>query len=78
MDWREVVLTGLTLSIKRSIFSSRLSIRYSIFLLCLEGPCSASAPPLLYTQCCPRRWQKEQVGFSPGHLDFLRLQGSQA
>lgn len=45
----------------------------TIFLLCLDGPGSASVPAALYTQFCPSRWQYEHTGLSPGHLDFFRL-----
>jgi hypothetical protein len=43
----------------------------TIFLRC-DASSTTSAPA--YTQVCPSLAQKEQTGFSPGHLVFFRLQ----
>jgi hypothetical protein len=45
--------------------------RFPTILFSCEPSSTASAPE--YTQACPSRAQKEQTGFSPGHLVFFRL-----
>lgn len=59
-----IELLELSLKYKRSK-KDNLTI-----FLAKSDPSSATSA---YSQCWPRRSQYEQVGLSPGHLDFLRL-----
>lgn len=62
----------------RSFYEKRLDksfergVKVQTMVFAKSDPSSTSAPPA-YTHFWPNRSQKEQMGFSPGHRVFFRL-----